>query len=209
MAKFKVRSASPNEFSVVVERAGTDGWNSDLPDLLAFHAADPAGLLIGYFNDEPVCSIPATEMAGINAVTPETLDRVIACDRQFLPADREIFIRHYLLGANSGSRWGVAFLSDDKVRGLGAIRQCHDGNNIDSLFADRQEITQAILTKLRRLLPDDVAVIVDVPEANPPAVSMVQRFGFEPNFETVRMYKGATPNFPISRKFGVTKFELG
>ncbi|MEM9358604.1 MAG: GNAT family N-acetyltransferase [Pseudomonadota bacterium] len=285
MANFQVRSASPNEFSVAVEWAATEGWNPGLGDLSAFHAADPAGFLIGYLNDEPVSSIsvvrygdsygflgfyivkselrgggygwqtwqaglqhlsnrtigldgvpaqqdnyrksgfvlagrnvryagnrgsiPASEMAGIHAVTPEILGRVIAYDRQFFPADREIFMRHWLLGADPGSRWGVAFLSGDKVEGLGAIRQCRHGYKVGPLFADYQEIAQAILAELCRPLPDDAAVIVDVPEANKPAVIMVQGIGFEPNFETARMYKGATSNLPISRTFGVTTFELG
>ena len=63
---------------------------------------------------------------------------------------------------------------------------------VGPLFADHQDIAQAILAALCRSLPDDAAVIVDVPEANQLAVAMVQKIGFEPNFETARMYKGTT-----------------
>ncbi|MEM8972861.1 MAG: GNAT family N-acetyltransferase [Pseudomonadota bacterium] len=142
-------------------------------------------------------------------VTTEMLDEVLAYDRQFFADDREGFMRQWLHGADAGSRWGVAFLEDDSVQGLGAIRQCRNGYKIGPLFAEHTDIAQAIIAELCESLPDDADVIVDVPEANQAAVDMVQAFGFEDNFETARMYKGTTPNLPTSRTFGVTTFELG
>ena len=154
-------------------------------------------------------SISAIEMPGIQAVTPETMEHVIAYDSQFFPEDREGFMRQWLLGADSGSRWAATYLDGDQVQGLGTIRQCRNGYKVGQLFADRQDIAHAVLTELCKSLPDSADVIVDVPEDNQLAVNMIQSFGFEPNFETARMYKGANPNLPISRTFGVTTFELG
>ena len=154
-------------------------------------------------------SIPVTEMTGAQAVVPETMDQVIAYDRQFFPQDREAFMRQWLVGAAPDSRWGATFIEGDKVRGLGTIRQCRNGYKVGPLFADRQDVAEALLTVLCKSLTDNADVIIDVPEDNQTAVGLVQSFGFEPNFETARMYKGANPDLPTSRTFGVTTFELG
>ena len=71
-------------------------------------------------------SIPETEMAGIVAVTPEILDRVIAYDRQFFPADRELHAP-VVTWCRSRQPMERSVLSGDKVEGLGAIRQCRNG----------------------------------------------------------------------------------
>ncbi len=154
-------------------------------------------------------SVPSKRSPEIQLVTNEILDAVLAYDRQFFADDRESFMRQWLLGADPGSRWGAAFLEGNKVQGLGAIRQCRNGYKVGPLFADREDIAQAVLAELCNVLPENADVIVDVPEANQPAVAMVHALGFEANFETARMYKGTAPNLPTSRTFGVTTFELG
>jgi len=52
-------------------------------------------------------------------------------------------------------------------------------------------------------------VIIDVPEPNRAAFTLVERLSFTPAFETARMYTGPAPDIDRDRLFGVTSFELG
>ena len=52
-------------------------------------------------------------------------------------------------------------------------------------------------------------VFLDPPEPNGPAVALAKRYGLEPVFETARMYRGAVPELPLEKIFGITTFELG
>ena len=154
-------------------------------------------------------AVPGTESLGVQPVRAQTIDAAIAYDRQFFPVDRTGFMRQWLLGADPANRCGVAFVEDNTIQGLGVIRQCHNGYKVGPLFAEDQDVALAVLAELCRSLPDDADVIIDVPEANQPAVAMFQAFGFDAIFETARMYKGTMPDLPIARTFGVTTFELG
>lgn len=52
-------------------------------------------------------------------------------------------------------------------------------------------------------------MFLDVPQPNADAIVMAQKYGFEPTFETARMYRGVAPELPLDRIFGITTFELG
>ncbi|MEM9356988.1 MAG: GNAT family N-acetyltransferase [Pseudomonadota bacterium] len=166
-----------------------------------------AGRNVRYTGKKGAISAAAT--AGVQPLTSDTLQMAISYDSKFFPEDRAEFMRQWLFGAGASSRWSAIFLEDNVVQGIGAIRKCRDGYKVGPLFADRQDIAEEILAELCKTLPDTADVIVDVPEANQAAVALVQGFDFEANFETARMYKGSTPNLPISCTFGVTTFELG
>ena len=55
----------------------------------------------------------------------------------------------------------------------------------------------------------DAPVFLDLPEPNQAAVQLATRYGLSPVFETARMYRGATPDLPLSRTYGISTFELG
>ncbi|MGB0515293.1 MAG: GNAT family N-acetyltransferase, partial [Wenzhouxiangellaceae bacterium] len=46
-----------SELDLVVDWAAAEGWNPGVNDPNCFHAADPAGFLLGLIDDEPVGSI--------------------------------------------------------------------------------------------------------------------------------------------------------
>ena len=50
MSGLVIRPASRKEFAVAVGWAASEGWNPGLDDLAAFHAADPAGFLMGFMD---------------------------------------------------------------------------------------------------------------------------------------------------------------
>jgi ribosomal protein S18 acetylase RimI-like enzyme len=137
---------------------------------------------------------------------PILVDAVVAYDRQFFPASRDGFIRRWL---EPGARRAVAYVSDRTLLGHGVIRPCRDGHKIGPLFADDAEIAEALFNALVAPLGDAPLVFLDVPEPNEAARLLAERHGLEPVFETARMYKGAAPDLPLDRIFGITTFELG
>lgn len=54
---FEVSTASADEMTMMARWATEEGWNVAHTDPLAFHAADPAGFLIGRVDGEPLLSI--------------------------------------------------------------------------------------------------------------------------------------------------------
>ncbi len=55
----------------------------------------------------------------------------------------------------------------------------------------------------------DEMVFVDVPEVNPSAMALVEKYGMSKVFETCRMYKGGEPPVPVARIYGITSNEIG
>jgi GNAT superfamily N-acetyltransferase len=62
-ARMQVRPMSIGDLQQVLEWAAAEGWNPGLHDAHAFHAADPAGFLIGVLDGEAVASISVVRYA--------------------------------------------------------------------------------------------------------------------------------------------------
>ncbi len=57
MNGLQIRAATKDEFRAAVDWAAAEGWNPGTDDLSAFHAADPAGFIMGFIGNEAVSSI--------------------------------------------------------------------------------------------------------------------------------------------------------
>ena len=72
-----IGTATRAELDLMVEWAAGEGWNPGLADADCFHAADPAGFLVGRLDGEPVGCIsvvtyePAFAFLGFYIVKPE------------------------------------------------------------------------------------------------------------------------------------------
>ena len=130
---------------------------------------------------------------------------VAAYDAAFFPADRKRFIRHWITAPRHRT---LAFVEANTVRGFGTIRPCREGYKIGPLFADTPEIADRLFAALTARHHGET-VILDVPEPNAEAVALARRHGLQPVFETARMYRGAPPDLPLDRTYGITSFELG
>lgn len=146
--------------------------------------------------DLPVDVIP------IDAGWAETLGLY---ERALFPAPRPDFLRAWLTVPDASA---FAVVEDDRLRGWGLIRPSREGSKIGPLFAEDGETAERLFRALAstRLLG---GVYLDVPEPNPAAVALAERYGMTRVFETARMYTGPAPDVDLSRIFGVTTFELG
>lgn len=133
-------------------------------------------------------------------------EALLAYDRPLFPADRERFLRNWLVMPNA---WGWAYLRGKTIAGYGVIRRCRFGYKIGPLFADDAAIAEALFTGLQGYAEPGAAVYLDLPEPNAAALELVHRHGMAKVFETARMYTGAAPCVDLGRIFGITTFELG
>jgi hypothetical protein len=76
ISSLHIGAATRAELDLMVAWAADEGWNPGLADADCFHAADPAGFLIGRLNDEPIGCIsvvtyePAFAFLGFYIVKP-------------------------------------------------------------------------------------------------------------------------------------------
>ncbi|HHF7349135.1 TPA: GNAT family N-acetyltransferase [Legionella feeleii] len=127
-------------------------------------------------------------------------------DRQHFPAERAAFLRCWI---NQPDSLGVGYLNDDsKLAGYGVIRTCRQGYKIGPLFADNAAIADELFIALASYAQGK-PIYLDIPENNPYAKALVQRYQLERVFETARMYLRETPSLPMEHIYGITSFELG
>lgn len=155
------------------------------------------------FGGIPQVEAPRPE--GLERITPAIADAVLAYDRPFFPAPRETFLRCWL---KPDARSAIAFVEDGMIKGYGVIRACRSGSKIGPLFAESERGADLLFRALASEAKGE-AVFLDLPEPNEAAVRLATRYGLSPVFETARMYRGTTPDLPLSRTYGISTFELG
>ncbi|MBM7773169.1 ribosomal protein S18 acetylase RimI-like enzyme [Actinokineospora baliensis] len=129
-------------------------------------------------------------------------DRIAEYDRRFFPEPRDAFLATWLALPDRTAR--IA-LDGSTITGLAVRRDAQGPSRIGPLYADTPDIAAALLASVAANTP----VAVDVPDANPAAVSMFQEAGFKQTFEAARMYTGPAPDLALSQMYGVTTLELG
>jgi hypothetical protein len=155
------------------------------------------------YGGEPKLSAPIVRC--IEEIGPQLLEHVVDYDKSFFPANREAFLRHWLV---QHSPYSVAYVEDGVVKGFGAIRPAENGCKIGPLFADSPREADAIFAALV-LRSDGATVTIDVPEPNHAGTLLAQHYGLSPMFETARMYRGFAPELPLVRIFGMSTLEIG
>ena len=127
-------------------------------------------------------------------------------DSAIFLCERGIFLKHWI--QQSGST-ALALVEGDTLQGYGVIRPCREGYKIGPLFADDNATARHILNALMAHIPLGTQVQIDIAAHHEGARQMTQSLGFQPVFETARMYIGHPPDCLLERQFGITSFELG
>jgi GNAT superfamily N-acetyltransferase len=148
----------------------------------------------------------ATPIApGVLPLSEIPFDDVLSYDSACFPAPRERFLRAWIAQPDSRA---LGCRRDDRLAGFGVIRRCRQGCKIGPLFANDQEVADALFTALCDFAPGE-PVFLDAPENNPMATALAARHDMREVFGCARMYLGPFPSLPAERIFGVTTFELG
>jgi len=95
-----------------------------------------------------------------------------------------------------------------EISGYATFRRCVSGTKIGPLYATSRADTQALLAS-NPFAKGDEPVFVDVQQQISPLCSLLQERGFEPVFETARMFNGARPEANPTVFHAIATMELG
>jgi len=140
----------------------------------------------------------------IRAVDPQEIPTLIQMEAAASGVSKPNYLRTWLAG--SGNR--TTFVKEDQGTNLGfcTIRRCQTGSKIGPLVAANGHAARELIAHAAMSI--DGPISIDVPNASTALTELCQTMGWQPGFQTARMYKGA---FDRSAHgcFAVTSLELG
>ncbi|MDP4025494.1 GNAT family N-acetyltransferase [Methylobacterium sp. NEAU 140] len=133
-------------------------------------------------------------------------DALVAFDARHVPGRRPAFARAWIKAPGHGVR--VARV-DGRIAGYGVVRPAREGHRIGPLFAEREDLAEALFTALSATCAPGEPLALDAPEPNAAAARLAERHGLSPVFETARMYRGPAPDLPLGQIYGLASLEVG
>lgn len=155
----------------------------------------------------PVTVVPDGLVLACGDAIPEPALQIYDAQRELSP--RPHFLSDWL---HHPAGTVLALLDGNQAcHGFARIRPCllkaGEGWRIGPLLADSASLAELLI---QRLLQDHAGVVlIDSPGANPAATPLMQRLGFAPVSQTLRMYRGVMPTQPLDDVFGLACLELG
>jgi len=143
--------------------------------------------------------------ADVIALSTDDFAEIAAFDGAYFPAPRETFLRLWL-GAPGTHLMGIR--DHGKLTAYGMARPCRTGFKVGPLFAESVDDANRLLDTLMAAI-EGQQIQIDVPDANPAAVSLAKQFNLSEVFGCVRLYHGPAPELPVNQIFGVTSLEFG
>ncbi len=151
--------------------------------------------------------------AGVGPADPDLVDLrqqpfadLATCDRAGFPTARDAFLRAWIAQPQTRA---LGLREQGRLVGYGVRRACRQGFKIGPLLAETPGGAERLLAALGADVSAADPLFLDLPACNPAAVELVTRLGWQPMFETARMYAGPAPDLNLARIYGVTSFELG
>jgi hypothetical protein len=146
------------------------------------------------------------EAQGTIELSELPIEDIVMYDAKLFGNRRDPFLKCWISRPGSVA---LGIVQKDKLRGYGVLRRCRNGFKVGPLFADSANLAEILFLALTADLPVDTPTFLDVPEINPQAMRLAEKFGMTKVFETARMYTKEEPSVPLHQWFGVTTFELG
>jgi GNAT superfamily N-acetyltransferase len=142
--------------------------------------------------------------SSVVAVGADLLSEIAEFDRLHYPGPRSEFLASWL----DAPRIVRAVMLDGCAVAYGVLRKCHDGYKIGPLFAENENDASLIFVALCASSNGET-VAIDVPEPAAGFSAYLDDLAFEKGFDTMRMYRGESPDIRLAGLFGVTTLELG
>jgi GNAT superfamily N-acetyltransferase len=147
-----------------------------------------------------------TRPAGLVELPSVPFEQLLAFDTAVFGSERQRFLQSWI---DRPAGHAVGCIDGGRLSGYAVLRPCHAGMKVGPLFAEDSDVAEALLAGLLAAAGAGVEVFIDMPAANPRAGELREGRGFEPSFETARMYLNGAPPEDVQRVFGVTTFEFG
>lgn len=158
---------------------------------------------------------------GLSVAVMSAEDRASAklLDRATGSVARDAFLDAWLVDRDC--RHSLCARDASGALGFATVRRCLDGWKIGPLIASTRAVAEHLIAALVDIAlanagsagspdgPGATTFTIDVPEANAPAIHLLEEAGFEQTFETARMYRGPAPAIDTARLWGVATLELG
>lgn len=134
-----------------------------------------------------------------------SLKQLSTFDQQHFPATRENFLSCWIKQAGGAS---LGYIENGQLTGYGVIRPCYEGFKVGPLFANNPKIADVLFQHLAYHANGQM-IYLDIPECNPYAINLANRYQLEQVFQTARMYLKHAPEILLNHIYGITSFELG
>ncbi|WP_239495848.1 GNAT family N-acetyltransferase [Yoonia maritima] len=108
---------------------------------------------------------------------------------------------------DTDERKTLVYETNGTVTGFATIRRCKSGHKVGPVIAPNSDIALKLLSAAAKHMSAH-QVIIDMTDGQPQFKDQLITFGFEPIFETARMYRG-TPPKKNATLFAIATMELG
>ena len=142
----------------------------------------------------------------VRPALPADMPTLIARDARACGIDRTGFAATWFAG--SAYRQSMVLMDGDDIAGFATFRRCGQGTKVGPLQAMSGADVEVLLAS-NPFGASAQPVIVDVQEHTSPLASLLRTRGFEPAFETARMFRGRPPAVAPAPFHAIATMELG
>ncbi len=135
-----------------------------------------------------------------------SVSALVTADSNAAGINRERFSEAWFI--DTSTRTTLCITPADPAAGFATFRQCREGVKIGPFYANSERDARRLLAGVPAGF-DDGPVFFDVPDDAPGMGELVRSMGFEPVFETARMYSGDPPMTDLPPFYGIATLELG
>lgn len=132
-------------------------------------------------------------------------EKLCEYDKEHFGASRNNFIGKWI---NLNESFSFCYVENQNIKGFGACRKTQNGFKIGPLFAENENIAEAIFLNLVSEIGDS-EFYLDINESFKPAVEFANKYQMTKVFETRRMYTKGPTKAKWDEVWGITSFELG
>jgi len=142
----------------------------------------------------------------IHRAVPDQRPLLVARDADLCGMQRTAFAAAWF--DHSATRQTLVLMNGAQVTGYATFRQCVSGTKVGPLCAATKDDAHALLAANPFAKPG-APCFVDVQGHDTPLAALLTGLGFEPVFETARMFRGAPPDAQPAPFQAIATMELG
>lgn len=150
--------------------------------------------------------ISAASDPRIRRASPEDMPTLIARDADACGISRRAFATTWV--SECSTRQTMVLWAGADITGFATFRRCRVGSKIGPLYAASETDALALLAS-NPFASSDAPSFVDVLEQGSAFATLLAKNGFDPVFETARMYRGVSPETKPARFQAIATMELG